>query len=171
MLEFGVHSERTIERFWSNVKKDVLIDSACGPCWIWTGYTSGDNYGAMQVSGRQRSAHRLSWEIHYGPIQDGMCVCHECDVSICVNPDHLFLGTPADNSLDRTIKGRSATGDHNGSKTHPERMTRKLTTDQVLEIRRLYDTGCLSHRKLAKRFNVGHAAIRKIVTGRTWKHV
>jgi len=92
------------ELFWRNVKK---TDS----CWLWIAGTSGVGYGMMRYRNRGLSAHRISWEIHNGPIPDGMEVCHNCpggDNKMCVRPDHLFLGTHADNMQDYRNKKGSA---------------------------------------------------------------
>jgi len=80
-------------------------------CWLWTASRNGDGYGFMTVGSRgidrsYRGAHRVSYEIYVGPIPDGMCVLHRCDVPACVNPAHLFLGTQRDNALDRERKHR-----------------------------------------------------------------
>lgn len=76
-------------------------------CWIWTGACGGDGYGNTTVDGKQIGAHRLSWTAFRGPIPAGIHVLHHCDISSCVNPDHLWLGTHADNMADRSRKGRA----------------------------------------------------------------
>ena len=88
------------DRFWRKVDKS-------GECWLWQGATyCRMHYGCLGIGGRTTRAHRFSWELHNGPIPDGLCVLHRCDVPRCVNPDHLFLGTKLDNMKDRTAKGR-----------------------------------------------------------------
>ena len=84
---------------------NYLIDITTG-CWIWMGYLNSGGYGSFYVDGQLRSAHRVSWELHYGPIPEGLNVCHHCDVPGCVNPDHLFVGTQKDNIRDALNKGR-----------------------------------------------------------------
>jgi hypothetical protein len=84
-----------------------------GACWLWTGSRSAEGYGSIRVDGKMRKAHRVAWELANGPIPagagaHGTCVLHRCDNPSCVNPDHLFLGTNADNARDRQAKGRTA---------------------------------------------------------------
>ena len=90
-----------IRRFWARVHK-----SDGDGCWLWTG--ARNRYGNVHYKGRHRNTHRVAYEITYGAIPDGLCVCHRCDVPLCVRPDHLWLGTKADNSFDMVLKGRAA---------------------------------------------------------------
>lgn len=76
-------------------------------CWLWTGAVSGGGgYGNIRFEGKQTTPHRVSWILSFGEIPDGLMVCHSCDVRICINPNHLFLGTGSDNKQDEITKGR-----------------------------------------------------------------
>ena len=102
-----LHPRRPLTaRFWSRVEFSPH-------CWVWVGPTNDKGYGQIRVGGRGSRCllvHRLSWELHYGPIPPGMCVLHHCDNPPCVRPDHLFLGTLADNNRDMYRKGRDNNG-------------------------------------------------------------
>ena len=152
------------ERFWAKVNKNGPVHPTFGPCWVWIAGKFRHGYGAIAIAGRLRKAHRFSWELHFGPIPDGLCVLHRCDNPSCVNPDHLFLGTDADNMADRDQKGRQAKG---------QRHLAKLTEDQVREIRRRYqrDSAISGSTALAREFGTSHQTILRVVKNHCWKHV
>lgn len=149
-------------------------------CSLWHGPVNNQGYGKLihPVAGKPIYAHRYAWELAHGPIPAGMFVCHTCDVRNCVRVDHLFLGTNRENILDAKAKGRLATGDRHGSRTHPERIKAgekggmaKLTNDQVRTIRQTYAAGGVTHTDLAQRFGVARTTIGHIVNGDGWRSV
>lgn len=179
--------KKYVEMFWSKVHKSP-------DCWNWTGTKIPTGYG--QVHWRkldERYTHRISWVLANGPIPDGMVVCHRCDNPSCVRPDHLFLGTVADNTYDKVVKRRQphgATsfarlhpekirrGDAHYSRLHPEKVARgeaksqaKLTQKQVDEIRARYGRGGITQKQLAIEFGVTHQHVHKLVTGQRWAAV
>lgn len=99
------HEMTLKDRFFTKVIKHHGADA----CWEWIASKDVGGYGHLGRNGRVVSAHRLSWEIKYGPIPAGMNVLHHCDNPACVRPDHLFLGTHSDNMRDMCAKGRHYT--------------------------------------------------------------
>lgn len=175
------YPRRSLEtRFWRGVDKR-------GPseCWPWKGTAHSGKYGHVGRGGRNGGtvlASRVSYELHYGPIPDGLYVCHTCDNPPCVNPAHLFLGTQQDNVDDRVRKGRSArvTGLANGAHTHPEKVARgsghyaaKLTDEQVKAIRAVKPaTGVHEAAQVvATQYGTTKSYIIKIWYGYKWKHL
>jgi len=152
----SVFTDKDISRFWAKVEKS-------SGCWNWQSAKNDSGYGIFWYLGRQRGAHRISYEMTYGDIGNGICVLHKCDNRLCVRPDHLFLGTNADNVADRDAKGRQVTP------CKDSHWNAKLTSAAVATIRSEYAQGGVSYRQLAKRFNVDKSAIGHIVRGRLWK--
>jgi hypothetical protein len=162
---------RTIEeRFWPKVDKS-------GDCWEWTGSRYNTGYGMFWIKPRCQSAHRFSWELHFGPIPNGLFVLHTCDTRHCIRPDHLFLGTQKDNVADAITKGRVVPPpgyDHYSEewKRFGERSaTSKLTDEDVRAIRKAWETGTIRATDLSERFKVSEGTIRRITKGLSWVHV
>lgn len=154
-------------------------------CWEWVGQRSktSPSYGVFSVESKSRRAHRASYALHVGPLRRDELVLHQCDTAHCVNPDHLFVGTQADNVADCKAKGRTATGDRNGSRKHPDRLKpirlpdggrgegnprARLTWDKVAEIRAAFAAGT-PNKSLSRKYGLTESGIGSIVHGRTWK--
>lgn len=159
------------ERFWEKV------DTSSSGCWLWNrGNCKG--YGNFSLPGNKRQhSHRVAYELTYGPIPDGLVVCHSCDNPPCVRPDHLFLGTYSDNMRDAAAKGRLPRGDTHSARTRPETRARgmrhgnrKLTETDVRHIRREYSNGS-STISLSHRFGVCLTTIKNVVSRKIWRHV
>lgn len=136
-------------------------------CWIWTGGRFDNGYGVFRDGDqRLRRAHRFAYEHFTAPIPDGQVVCHRCDVRHCVNPDHLFVGTQADNQADMTAKGRGRIGTKNGGHLHPH----KLTHEQANTIRTRYAAGGISQQALADEFGVSQKMVSNIARGVAWNY-
>ena len=146
------------EKFLAKVCPDV----ASG-CWLWQGLVRPDGYGNAHFERKRQGAHRVAWKLFRGEIGPGLVVCHKCDVRACVNPEHLFLGTTAENMEDMTAKGRCPRGENHGSA--------KLTADQVIRIKSMLAEDRLYISEIALEFGVSQTAIRDIKSGKTWRHV
>jgi hypothetical protein len=143
------------ERFWKRVNKT-------SGCWLWTGPTNNKGYGVFGVNYRNQLAHRFSYSLRYGPIESDMLCLHRCDIPLCVNPDHLFLGSQHDNIQDMLSKGRATTNERHSA--------HKLTQGDVIEIRDGVSSG-VPQRRYAERFGVSPQLISDIVRNKKRRHV
>lgn len=164
-LHFTIVGEPALlQRFMAKVDLDP------SGCWQWTGAPSDSTptgaYGRMRIYGVQERAHRVSWLLHKGAIPDGLQVLHRCDNPKCVNPEHLFLGTNADNVADRVSKGRSGWQERKGE-AHP---MSKLRESDVRAIRERHSAG-ERQSVLAREFRVDRATVCEIISRRKWAHV
>ena len=145
------------ERFWA------LVDRTGDGCWLWQAARDKQGYGLFTRDGhKQIVAHRMAYELTYGPVDAGTRILHRCDNPPCCWPQHLFPGTDRDNSDDKVAKGRHLKGEQIAKA--------KLTEEQVREIRHLAATGT-PVASLAGRFNVTAGAIYFVLSRYTWKHV
>ena len=154
--------ERKRIQFWNTV-------TVSPTCWLWNGCMRSDGRGVTSYGKTRHTilAHRLAWELTYGPIPEDMSVCHHCDNPRCVRPEHLFLGTQRDNLNDMRDKGRGAIpAPRQGSKHH----NAKLTESDVLAIREAHSKGERGY-KIAERFGVTPTQISYIVRCKNWTHL
>lgn len=152
----------TLDRLLKHIEYDPN-----GGCWLWSGGVSQSGYGCFWLDGRQTGAHRTSFELHKGPIPNGLFVCHKCDVRACVNPDHLWVGTGSENMRDARDKGRTYKVPRHlqtGTKT-PSRGSlhgrAKISEAEAFEVLSYGREGRKCPRtSLAKRFGVSVSTIR-----------
>lgn len=150
------------ERFWNFVDKDGPIQMGMTTrCWQWVGYSN--KYGVFRVASKAVKAHRYSYELHRGDRPDGAYVCHSCDNPICVNPEHLFLGTQKDNMSDMARKGRAAKGE--------VKKDAKLTAASIQKIREVYGQSGVTIASLGRQYGVSATTISLIVKRKKWRHV
>lgn len=144
-----------------------------GGCWIWHGNKvkpgNGFVYGIIVTgskkdnSKKSERAHRVSYKAFIGDIPNSLLVCHTCDVPLCINPDHLFLGTYADNNADRARKGRSA---FRKGEANPFAI---ITDEIALQI--ISEPEGIKNMALAKKYNLNHRVVYDIRTGKRWGHL
>lgn len=158
---------RPARSFQAVMEERVYHDAMTG-CWLFYGSNSSA-YPIIRLNGHRTNAHRFSFEHHFGPVPEGLFVCHRCDTPACVNPDHLFAGTPRENSLDMHRKGR---GHDLTQYKHPwpRNISAKLSAADIGPICDLYRAG-LSSSVIAERYSVGRSTITAILAGQTWADV
>lgn len=175
------------ERFWNKVLKKGHDD-----CWEWTGSRNWDGYGQINVDGKTRRAHRLSWVMsNRKKIPKNMVIMHTCDNPPCVNPSHLVIGTQAENMADREKKNRGADRSGNKNPMFGKKRTKEtrdkisasrkgryggeknpraiLSKENVLKIREMYSTGDYTQKEIAKIFGVADVTISDITRWKTWR--
>lgn len=158
-----------LKRFLSKVTKT-------DHCWIWRANRTQSGYGTFGFRRKVWRAHRVSYVLFIGEIPDGICVCHRCDTPHCVNPDHLFLGTHADNMRDAQAKGRLSIKEAIAAQK-PEQKPRGsshhaalIDEARVVELRNLRRQGW-ALKRLAAHFCVSWQQVQRIACGTDWKHV
>lgn len=133
-------------------------------CWEWVGAISRDGYGRVKHNHRGTPAHRFAYEQLVGPVAGGLLVCHRCDNPKCVRPEHLFLGTPAENSADMVLKGRQK---FKRGSAHANAKLNEQQVRVVLERLRAGETQI----SIANDYGVRHCTISLIALGKAWRHV
>lgn len=146
------NTSNTVVKFEQNFEKN-------DGCWEWRGITWATGYGRFHFANKDWKAHRLAWSLYVGSLKKEDCLLHRCDNRLCVNPDHLFIGTRADNNLDKTKKNRQSKGEMVN--------TAKLTNEKVKEIRASSE----STAELSEKYGVSYDHINKVKRKEVWKHV
>lgn len=161
------YTPTTLARFWRKVRRTE-------DCWEWQGCLNRQNYGKFHSRPVLWLAHRFAYTIAHGPIPTGLCVLHRCDNPRCVRPDHLFLGSIADNNADMAAKGRRGIS---GFVRVPRKQTgtdnhmAKLTDEVVRDIRARYASGGASLSTLAREYGCSPNTISRAIHRVSWKHV
>ena len=165
--------------FWKKVNRNGPLQPHMeSHCWVWEAGKFQSGYGAFRIYGKNYRTHRVSFFLESGPIASGLNACHRCDNRACVRPDHLFLGTDADNIRDACSKERMPRGENHHARLRPDRMARgeavgcaKLTDESVREIRRRYAAGGISQIALAREFGVTKSTAGCVIRRKNWNHV
>jgi hypothetical protein len=159
LRRWAARSRKLYEMILEQLFERTVTDA--NGCWLWQGARIPDGYGSAWCDGRQQGVHRLAYAVVKGRIPIGLCVLHRCDVPQCVNPDHLFLGTNADNSRDRERKGR---GNQVRGTDHYKA---KLTETKVLAIR----MAGKNYKQIATEYGISPSLACAVLTRKRWAHV
>jgi hypothetical protein len=152
------------------LKRTIKQDDGC---WIFQGAKNCHGYGMIGLGKRSdgiERCHRVSYRHFIGEIPKGMFICHKCDVPACVNPEHLFIGTPKDNHTDMRNKNRHSNPPRNLHDCGEYRYNSKLNDDLVRNIRIEYSHGASMY-SIAKRLQMSNTTISKVINRLSWKHV
>jgi hypothetical protein len=143
-------------------------ENASNGCWEWTGHTYKNGYGVIKVFGSDVSAHRYSYELHKGPIPDGLCILHACDNKRCINPDHLSIGTHQENMRQAADRSRMRSGaqHHLFGKRNP----RPKQSNKVMVLGKVYESQKSAERALGLgsgtvRYWIKHKPNKAVVIG------
>lgn len=156
----GPDAASIARRFWAKVDKSVDPDA----CWVAHHGRHKSGYGQLRVNGKTQLAHRVVWQLTFGSIPEGLFVLHKCDTPACVNPAHLFVGTPADNMTDMVNKGRSL---HRYGGASPSARLKQWQIDDIRE----QSTKGVTRTDLAKKYGVTQSHVSSIVLHKCWKSV
>lgn len=151
------------DRFWAKVSKPADGNG----CWEWTAVLNEAGYGVFGVPGGIDRAHRISWRLKFGAIDAGMFICHKCDNRKCVNPDHLFQGSPRDNVLDMRSKGRMVAPPTMRGESN---CRNRFSVEDVVQMRSEYRAGA-SIREICGRVGAWYNTVKRIVLHESWAHI
>ena len=138
--------------------QDNYVPEPNSGCWIWLGAIAG-RYGQLRYKNKKTPAHRAFWEASFGKIPNKLKILHKCDVKLCCNPNHLFLGTNQDNTDDMVRKGRQKWPSQ-GNPTHRTKLNK--------EVARIIREMPGSQRLIAGKFNISQQMVSQIKAGRRW---
>lgn len=152
-----LNNRELITRFWDKVDKNETDE-----CWNWKAGTQSKGYGSFGIgNGNTALAHRVAFELAFGENLEGLCVMHSCDNRICCNPNHLKLGSIADNNRDMISKGRQARGMQNGRS--------QLTYDNIISMRSDFQAKEENLKELSEEYGIHYNTARNTIHGKTWK--
>lgn len=146
--------------------EDKYIPEPNSGCWLWDAYVNPFGYGMMRVGPRMELSHRVSYALFVDEIPECILICHKCDVPGCVNPEHLFSGTDADNNADMIAKGRS-----NPAHIGMCHSLAKLNDNDVMEIRTKLTFSGLTNIEISEIYNVSPSTISRVIRGQSWSHL
>lgn len=148
-----------------NTKDRFMAHVAQGDgCWLWKASTMNTGYGQFGHKGTMRAAHRVSYELHVGPIPSGLSVLHSCDNKLCVNPKHLRAGTHSENIKEAYERNRRARPNVTGER-HPRASIKFIDAVRMRDLR----ASGMTVTAIADRYGVKRSLVSDVVTGRCWR--